>query len=531
MRFQKRAPLSAPARALSLLALLAGCYDARGLDDEADGRNGRDRSGAAADREGEGDDDTATATPAPPSATAEVCDGIDNDGDGEIDEADAGCFEAAHCVVSAEADPCVSTSGTLHALRLPGIDKDLVFDDGAEFLIHSDGTATLTGTVHPSGDTGAGFDVDLSFTHHLMAAPSGSPVLELDLSAYAPTGLIDPDDWFYYGCFSGSLTGVGDWTGAYVWVTEDGPAFQVGEGANGKNTVYGGSGGLDYAVHSLPTHTSVGWAGSGTGELNVDLTGCEACVDLQLGDAADYNVFVFGNYKEGVDVLGAVAAGNLVEMQYFSVGSELSGGPALVSGGRVALDSGTVHGDLYYETRATVPDSVDVQGHGPTQGSPVDFAMAQTALEDLSLDLAGLVPTGETEVLPWGEVFLTGDDADANIFELRGRDFDKATWLSIDAPAGSTVVINVDECVINAGNFYMDLQGVDETTVLWNFWEGCWLGFDALGFRGSILAPFADVRFDNGNFDGNLIAASLTGRAEGHHFPFTAEGEVCDAGL
>jgi choice-of-anchor A domain-containing protein len=74
----------------------------------------------------------------------------------------------------------------------------------------------------------------------------------------------------------------------------------------------------------------------------------------------------------------------------------------------------------------------------------------------------------------------------------------------------------------------IQLQGVDESTVLWNFWEAEWLGLDGVGWEGSLLAPFADVRFNNGNFDGTLIARSLEGTAEGHWYPFVAEGEVCE---
>jgi choice-of-anchor A domain-containing protein len=517
--------------ALPALALLSGCYDTTSPADLDPDKNGRSASGDNTDREGDGTEDaTATPTAAPPSSTTpEVCDGVDNDGDGDIDEEDAGCFDAAWCATAAEADSSLSPSSSAHALWLPGIHGELTFGDDAEFIVNSDGTATLTGTVYPSGDTSKGFEVDIDFTHHSATAPAGSPKEELDHSAYASAGgSVDPSDWFYYECFSGSLTGVGDWSGAYVWVSDDGPAFQVGEGANGKNGNNGASGWLTYAVHSLPTTTSVGWTGSGSGDINIDLGGCETCVDIDLGSAGDFNVFVFGNYKQGVDVLGGVAAGGNVQMQYFSVGRDVGTGPMMVAGGSLDLDAGTVHGETYYETSASITESVDLRGGDAVQGGPIDFAVEQAALEDLALDLAGLVPTGDTEVTDWDGIYLTGSDTDANVFELDGRDLDKATWLTIDAPAGSTVVINVDECVLNIGNFYMDLQGVDETTILWNFWEACWLGMDALGVRGSVLAPFADVSFDNGNFDGTLIGASLTGRAEGHHFPFAGEGEVCD---
>ena len=50
-----------------------------------------------------------------------------------------------------------------------------------------------------------------------------------------------------------------------------------------------------------------------------------------------------------------------------------------------------------------------------------------------------------------------------------------------------------------------------------------------IGIRGTILAPLADIAFDNGNFDGNIIARSLTGTAEGHLFLFDGGPfEICE---
>ncbi len=522
-----RFAVSSPRLLVALLGLSAlnGCYDATALS-EKDAGDRNNRSDSRDRAEGAEDGDTAVA---PPSTTAEVCDGIDNDGDGEIDEADAGCRDAESCVDEAVPDSGLSTSSTTVAFSLPGIHDELVFADGAQLVENSDGTATLTGTLYPAGDTTRGFDAIVWLTHHTMTAPGGSPIEDLRNTAYSPSGSIDSSTWYYYDCYNASLEGIGAWVGADINLSDDGIAFQVGDGANGRNAERGASGWMTWSVASLPTSTSVGWAGAGTAEITVDLDGCEACVDLDLGAAADHNVFVFGNYTGGLDVLGSVAAGGRVDMQYFSVGSAIGSGPVLIAGTAANLDSGTVHGEVHYGTSASVPENVHVTGGTPIQGSPVDFVAEQDALEDLSLALAALAPNGDTDVSPWAEVSLVGTNPDANIFTLSGSDFVAASYLSIDAPAGATVVINVDECIINTGHFYISLEGgVDDTTVLWNFWDACWLGMEAFGMRGTVLAPFADVRFNNGNFDGNMIAASLTGTAEGHDFAFAGEGEVCE---
>ena len=77
-------------------------------------------------------------------------------------------------------------------------------------------------------------------------------------------------------------------------------------------------------------------------------------------------------------------------------------------------------------------------------------------------------------------------------------------------------------------NFGIFLHGIDEAGVLYNVFEATTLDMSAIGIRGTLLAPLADVDFSNGNFDGNLIASSLTGTAEGHLFPFGGSFEICE---
>ena len=46
------------------------------------------------------------------------------------------------------------------------------------------------------------------------------------------------------------------------------------------------------------------------------------------------------------------------------------------------------------------------------------------------------------------------------------------------------------------------------------------LQMDAIGIVGSILAPIADVTFDNGAVDGFVVARSMKGTGEFHWVPF-----------
>ena len=451
---------------------------------------------------------------------SEECDGVDNDGDGSVDEG-LSCVSAESCAEE------YGGAGS-HAFWLPGVHRNLLFDGPADFVEFSDGTAILSGTL--TDGAGGGFEVVVDFRGGTATAPAGSPKLELSGSEYVPSGGIDPSTWSYYTDFAGELIGTGTYAGGVILVEDTGPAFQTGEGANGKDGDDGGSGWFTYTVDHAPA--GVSWSGSGVGDINVDFGSCGGggateCVTYSLGVAQDWNVFVLGNYRWGVDVQGAVAAGGNVTMEGFSLAQLVPGGTALVVGDWTGLTSGTVYGDVIWNNGRRIAADVTFAGGGSEyNGTPIDFVSAQTHLEDLSLDLADLPANGGTSVSAWGEVRMVGTSPAINVFDVDGADLADATYIDIDAPAGSFVVVNVTGGTgfTNLGIF---LDGVDEQHLLWNFHDATWLDFEAVGLRGTILAPTSHTCFDNGNFDGQIISYHLYGDAEGHHFPFAGDFEVC----
>jgi choice-of-anchor A domain-containing protein len=276
------------------------------------------------------------------------------------------------------------------------------------------------------------------------------------------------------------------------------------------------------------------------------LTTCEFDLDCpeNLGVAQPYNVFVFGNYTGGLDVLGRVAAGGDVSMSGFSVGQATPGGNALVAGGSVNLNGGQVYGNVIYGTTASAV-GVGVTGI-VAQGSPIDFGAAEAGFLAQSADLAARLDTAAAEVryFPGSTLIrLTGTNADTNVFSVDGDDIAMASGFEIRAPAGSTVLVNVSGEAVSFSNFGMSLAGVTSRTVLFNAYEATSIELHSIGFRGSLLAPFADVTFDNGDLRGTLVAASLIGSGEFHSAPFEGvlpcpgcgdglvdPGEQCDDG-
>ncbi len=127
---------------------------------------------------------------------------------------------------------------------IPGIATDFILSGGCQYVELADGTARLTGRIRSNSRIYAAFLVDLAFSGRVDAGdvafpPVGSPDLQLFPAAYAPIGPVDPQQFHYYTAASGTLNGVRELDGARVTLSLQGPAAQVGLGANNRNGLLG----------------------------------------------------------------------------------------------------------------------------------------------------------------------------------------------------------------------------------------------------------------------------------------------------
>ncbi|MBF2063209.1 MAG: choice-of-anchor A family protein [Calothrix sp. C42_A2020_038] len=249
----------------------------------------------------------------------------------------------------------------------------------------------------------------------------------------------------------------------------------------------------------------------------------------ELGIASDYNVFVLGDIQQKyTDIEGRLAAGGNINY-VGGIGSRLApnSGNVVVAGGNLTMSNGQVfNGNAVYGQAVNVSSNVGIPQGTLLQGNPIDFNQAANQLEQLSQYLSTLAPTGTTTVQAWGGINLEGSGQKLNVFNLLGADLSKANYFQISADPDSTVVVNISGKDVSMKNFGFNITGTTRSKVLYNFFEATSITASGIGIEGSILAPLANFQFDNGQINGNVIVASLSGNGESHNYLF--DGDLPD---
>jgi choice-of-anchor A domain-containing protein len=240
------------------------------------------------------------------------------------------------------------------------------------------------------------------------------------------------------------------------------------------------------------------------------------CRDVILNE---FNYYLAADYSGGHDVRGKVAAGGNIDMHYFAVGAELAEGDiqkVLVAGKSLTLSDGGVFGNAAYGTSANVASTTTFYRGALSQGAPVNFAQQTQDMKDISGLLSTATVNGTADFQSWGGLFLTGTSPSVNIFRITTTTLAATKYFSISVPQDSIAVINVTGTTSTVGGFSNNYSGVDATGVLFNFTTATSLTVSGYGFFGTVLAPKANVNYNNGSIDGAIYANSLTGNVEGH---------------
>ncbi|WP_209445896.1 choice-of-anchor A family protein, partial [Paenibacillus etheri] len=248
-----------------------------------------------------------------------------------------------------------------------------------------------------------------------------------------------------------------------------------------------------------------------------------------LGIAGNYNVFVLGDVTTFSDTEGRFAAGGNVTLTNYSVGDRLSAAEVsftdtLVVGGNLTFNNGSVYGNIVHG--GSFAGNVTINSGGTrTSGNPIDFAAVGQSLKDKSAELAAIQANGTTKY-EYGGLTLTGTDPVVNVFNVLGDNVSTNHGFTINVPSGSTAIINIDGSSVQMKNFAFLPNGVlNSKKILFNFSQATYLDMAGINVMGSVLAPYADVDFINGQINGTLVAASLTGTGGGefHHHPYDGD--------
>ena len=249
-----------------------------------------------------------------------------------------------------------------------------------------------------------------------------------------------------------------------------------------------------------------------------------------LGFAGGYNLFTLNSTATNTlinsDSEGSVAIAGSAGIQSYSVASKLSGSDAkLVVGETLTMTNGQVG---IYGTGSIYADNPSLTGVTATSKSlsqsDVDFSSAATYLTSASSQWASLAATGSATDSDGGALTLTGTSSSLEVFNLDISDFEAAYSLTIaGVSSDATVLVNISGTSMSEdySNISFDFYGTN-SMILYNFYEADSLSFGSI--EGSVLAASAAVSFNNGNIDGQMIAASVDGQGEFHNVVF--EGDL-----
>ena len=239
----------------------------------------------------------------------------------------------------------------------------------------------------------------------------------------------------------------------------------------------------------------------------------------------DFNAFIFGNVESVPHLDGALAAKGNITLKHFSVNGTVKEMTAVVAGGKLKVESGTLHGNVYVGDDSPLPANVDLKGM-MRYGHPIDFNRAEIALTNLATELAGASYTkseqGETTI-QHNNIIFEGDNSTLNVFRVKATDVSKAKSITLSIPFGANALITIthgfgdDDLFVSFSKMGIDLGQTSPSQVLWNMHRTKSVTLKSIGFLGSLLAPKAEVDFDYGYLKGTLVAASLKGTGELQH--------------
>lgn len=263
-------------------------------------------------------------------------------------------------------------------------------------------------------------------------------------------------------------------------------------------------------------------------------------MDTLSNVSSTYNAYTSGSFtSSNSDTQGKIAAGGSVSLSSYAVGQNNPGGNALVAGGGVSFNNGTIYGNAVSGGAATysganVTGNVSAGGAiGGSQapylnkvaytGVPVTFGQISADLASASAYLNSAAAQSQgvlgSTALQYGTLNFTSNATSGLVFfDVTAAQLANVN-LAFNVNSAATVIVNVTGLLgsgtIGAGGF----SGVNADNTLFNFVDAT--NLNLASFNGSILATNAAVTAQNGRIDGTLMANSYNGTSQLNAFSFT----------
>lgn len=273
--------------------------------------------------------------------------------------------------------------------------------------------------------------------------------------------------------------------------------------------------------------TAVGTVASPTVPPDSAIPSSLVCPSSLIGPSQNFDLFLFSNLAQSAtDIEGRLAVGGTVTVSDYTVGASLPKDATrhdMIVNGKITYNRGSVPSGGILTEVAPAMSQVHVFGQIVQAPVGIDFAAAKTLLTQQSAELATLPNTAQVNVEIYGEkrsIQVNAAGGNFNVANISAADLAKAHSFRIHAPANSILVINVTGSEVTFSNFGMMFEGINRSHVLFNLSEATKLNINRIHLEGSVLAPKADVEFNNGLYHGTMIANSLTGGGQIGHDGF-----------
>lgn len=233
----------------------------------------------------------------------------------------------------------------------------------------------------------------------------------------------------------------------------------------------------------------------------------------------DFNMVALAGDVHGIrHVEGPIATAGRLIGSYFQLNYERKERFALLSEGGAVLNDGQIFGGVAHQGTYSAPRVTQFDGGVSYQPLGLNFGPLQANLAGMSNALAAYdaIPA----VKQYSSLLFVGNDPELNVFSVQAQDLLTTYDYQLNVPAGAKVIINVFGA---APEFkYAGFQfNASAKNILWNFPQATTLIMRSIGFRGSVLAPYAAADLRDGSLAGTLVVGTAYSNVELYTAPFT----------